>query len=128
MFKRIDHTEIIPTDFESTLTFYTDVLGFTLKERRKIDRPPMYEIAYLQLGDTILEVMAVTNPAPVSPEPWQVGFKRIALEVESMESAIEYLKAKGVAITREPVNLGNSLRAEFEDINGLSIELREWFK
>ncbi len=128
MFKRIDHTEIIPTDFESTLTFYTDILGFTLKERRKIDRPPMYEIAYLQLGDTILEVMAVTNPAPVSQEPWQVSFKRIALEVESMESAVEYLKAKGVAITREPVNLGTSLRAEFEDPDGLSIELREWFK
>jgi glyoxylase I family protein len=128
MFKRIDHTEIIPADFEETLTFYTDVLGFTSKERKKIDRPPMQEIAYLQLGDTILEVMAITGPAPVSQELWQVGFKRIALEVDSMESAIKYLVAKGVNITREPVNLGTSLRAEFEDPNGLSIELREWFK
>ena len=127
MFKRIDHTEIIPADFESTLAFYTDVLGFTLKERRKIDRPPLDEIAYLQLGDTVLEVMAVSNPAPVSQEPWQVGFKRIALEVENMESAVEYLKNRGIEITREPVNLGTSLRAEFEDPDGLSIELREWF-
>ena len=128
MFRRIDHTEIVPENLEATLSFYTDVLGFTIKERKKVDRPPMCEIVYIQLGDTVMEIIGVSNPAPVPQEPWQVGFKSIALEVENMESAIKYLKSKGVKITREPVNLGNSLRAEFEDINGLSIELREWFK
>ncbi|MFC1907595.1 VOC family protein [Chloroflexota bacterium] len=128
MFKRIDHTEIIPIDYDDTLKFYTEVLGFTLEEKKKVDKPPMHEIAYLQLGDTILEVMAVTDPPPVSKEPWQVGFKRIALEVESMDKAVEYLKTKGIEMKVGPVNLGSSMRAEFEEINGLSIELREWFK
>ena len=128
MFRRIDHTEIIPENLESTISFYTDILGFTVKERKKVDRPPMYEIVYLQLGDTVMEIIGVAEPAPVSQEPWRIGFKSIALEVGNMASTIEYLKSKGVKITREPVNLGNSLRAEFEDINGLSIELREWFK
>ena len=128
MFKRIDHTEIIPIDYDDTLKFYTEVLGFTLMEKKKVDKPPMREIAYLQLGDTILEVMAVTDPPPASGEAWQVGFKRIALEVESMDKAVEYLKTKGIAMKVGPVNLGSSMRAEFEDINGLSIELREWIK
>ncbi len=128
MFKRIDHTEIVPANYEETMKFYTEVLGFTEKMRKQMDKPPMREIAYLQLGDTVLEIIAVTDPAPLSGESWQVGFKRIALEVENMDKAVAYLKTKGIAMKVGPVNLGSSMRAEFEDINGLSIELREWFK
>jgi len=128
MFKRIDHTEIVPANYEETMKFYTEVLGFTEKMRKQMHKPPMREIAYLQLGDTVLEVIAVTDPTPLSGEPWRVGFKSIALEVESMDKAVEYLKAKGIEMTVGPVNLGTSMRAEFKDNNGLSIELREWFK
>ncbi len=126
MFKRIDHVEIIPTDFDRTISFYTKILGFTMRERSRVDSPPLEEIAYLELGDTVVEVMLVTNPTPASREAWQVGYKRIALEVENMGSAVEYLKSKGVAITWGPIDLGTSIRAEFEDPDGLSVELREW--
>jgi len=126
MFKRIDHVEIIPTDFDRTISFYTQILGFTMRERRRLDRPPLEEIAYLELGNTVIEVISVTGPSPASTEAWQVGYKRIAIEVENMESAVEYLKSKDVRITVEPVNLGTSIRAEFEDPDGLSVELRQW--
>ncbi|MFC1995454.1 VOC family protein [Chloroflexota bacterium] len=126
MFKRIDHVEIIPTDFDRTISFYTQILGFTMRERSRVDGPPLEEIAYLELGDTVIEVMLVTNPTPVSKEAQQVGYKRIALEVENMGSAVEYLKSKGVEITWGPIDLGTSIRAEFEDPDGLSVELREW--
>lgn len=128
MFKRIDHTEIVPADYEETMKFYTEVLGFTEKMRKPMDKPPMREIAYLQLGDTVLEIIAVTDPAPLSGESWQVGFKSIALEVESMDKAVEYLKTKGIEMAVGPVNLGTSMRGEFKDNSGLSIELREWLK
>ncbi len=126
MFKRIDHVEIIAANFERTLAFYTEVLGFTIKERKKVGRPPLEEIIYLALGDTVIELMMVTGPAPASTEPWQVGYKRIALEVEDMDRAVEYLKTKGVEMTVAPVNLGDSIRGEFEDPDGLSVELRQW--
>ncbi len=126
MFKRIDHVEIIPTDFDRTISFYTEILGFTVRERSRVDKPPLEEIAYLELGNTVIEVMLVTNPTPASREAWQVGYKRIALEVENMESAVEYLESKGVAMTWGPIDLGTSIRAEFEDPDGLSVELREW--
>jgi hypothetical protein len=29
IFKKIDHVEIVPSDFEESLVFYCDVLGFT---------------------------------------------------------------------------------------------------
>ncbi len=40
MFKRIDHVEIIPRDVDVTLDFYTRILGFRVKERKKVDTPP----------------------------------------------------------------------------------------
>jgi len=126
MFKRIDHLEFIPSDFEKSIAFYTGVLGFTLKERIKIATPPLEEIAYLKLGDTMLELMRVTDAACATVEPWSIGYRMMALEVEDMDQAIEYLAEQGVVITWGPVTLGNSKRAEIHDIDGLSIELRQW--
>ncbi len=45
-----------------------------------------------------------------------------------LESAVEYLETKGIGLTKGPVNLGTSIRAELKDPDGLTIELRQWFK
>ena len=126
MFKRIDHLEIIPKDAEITIDFYTNILNFKVKERKQIDRPPMKEVIFLELNDTMIEVVSVQNPSPRSTDPWQTGYRMFALEVEDMDEAIAYLKSKNVEISLEPVNLGKSKRAEIKDPNGLSIELRQW--
>lgn len=128
MFKRIDHVEIVPADFEKTIAFYSEVLGFSIEDRQSVNNPPMKEIAFLRLGNTVIELISVTNPLPKLKEAWQVGYKRIALEVDDMERAVTYLKTKGIGITWGPVNLATSVRAEFEDPDGLSIELRQWLK
>jgi len=128
MFKRIDHTELIPSDFDRTITFYSDVLGFSIEERRSANKPPVNGLAFLKLGDTFLEVLSVTDPLPVSRDKWLVGYKRIALEVDDMDSTINYLKSKGVELTWGPVELETSIRAEFEDPDGIVIELTQWFK
>ncbi len=88
----------------------------------------MKEIAFLRLGNTVIELISVTNPLPKLKEAWQVGYKGIALEVDDMERAVTYLKTKGIGITWGPVNLATSVRAEFKDPDGLSIELRQWLK
>jgi glyoxylase I family protein len=126
MFKRIDHIEIIPSDFDRSMKFYTEVLGFTVKEQMPVPVPPLQEIAYLQLGDTVIELMRVQDPAPASAGPWQVGYRMMALEVEDMDKAIAYLADQGVPVTWGPVTLGPSKRAEVQDPDGLSIELRQW--
>jgi glyoxylase I family protein len=126
MFKRIDHVEIIPSDFEKSIEFYTEVLGFVVKQRMKVAAPPLDEIAYLELGDTLLELMRVPDAACATTEPWNVGYRMMALEVEDMDQAIEYLAGKGVAITWGPVDLGKSKRAEIHDADGFPIELRQW--
>ena len=126
MFKRIDHVEIVPRDAEKTIDFYLNILNFKMKSRIEVKMPPMKEVIYLELGDTVIEIISADHPNPKSDEPWEVGYRGIALEVEDMAKAVEYLKGKGIGIAREPVDLGDSFRGEIRDPDGLIIELRQW--
>ncbi len=126
MFKRIDHVEIVPGDMDRSIDFYTGVFGFKIKERHPVERPPLKEIAYLQLNDTLIEMLSFADAAPLSSAPQQIGYRMMAIEVEDMDKAIDYLNGKGIAISWGPVTLGSSKRAEIKDPDGLSIELRQW--
>ncbi len=125
MFKRIDHVEITSGNLERSIQFYQEVFGFAFKERMKPRSPEIEEIAFLTLGDTMLELLAIKNSAPPAGGP-QIGFRAMAIEVDDMDQAIRYLKSKGVEVTWGPVSLGKSKRAEVKDPDGLSIELRQW--
>ncbi len=127
MFKRIDHVEVIPSDYARTMAFYQEVLEFRLVSQMSIEMPPLKGIAYLQLGDTVIEVLHVSQPAP-APARMSVGYCAMALEVDSMDAATAYLKERGIAVTWGPTDLGDSIRAEITDPDGLTIELREWKK
>ncbi len=126
MFKRIDHVEITTGNLEKTIAFYTNILGFKIKERTKMSMPPMEEIDYLTLGDTMIELLGVKDPAAASTLPWQVSYRAIALEVDDMDKTLAELKKKGIEPSWGPMTLGPSKRAEIKDPNGLSIELRQW--
>jgi catechol 2,3-dioxygenase-like lactoylglutathione lyase family enzyme len=126
LFKRLDHFEVVPSDAARTLRFYQDALGFSLKGRHPVSNPPMKEVIFLTLGDTMLEIIDVEGPAPQHANPWHVGWRGLALEVADMAAALAYLGKKGILPSREPVDLGGSIRAEIEDPDGLMIELRQW--
>ncbi|MBZ0157711.1 MAG: VOC family protein [Alphaproteobacteria bacterium] len=126
MFKRIDHIEVIPHNLERAIIFYTEVLGFTVKSRIPVTAPPLEEVVYLALGDTVLELMRVKDAVVAPAQSWQTGYRMMALEVDDMEKTVAYLTGKGVAITWGPVSLGASKRAEIQDPDGLPIELRQW--
>ncbi len=128
MFKKIDHIEIVPSNIDRTIEFYTKVLGFSVKSRRKMEGVPdnpIDEIAYVELNGSVIELLSMKNPAPLPKEP-KIGYRMMAIEVEDMNKAIAYLKSKGVEISQESRNLGKSKRAEIKDPDGLSIELRQW--
>lgn len=126
MFKKIDHIEIIPTDIDKSIDFYVSILGFKVKERFNVPMQPMKEIVYLDLGNTVIELISVDSPANKSQKQWEVGYRAIAIEVENMDSAVNYLKNNGIPITWGPVSTGRSIRAEIQDPDGLPIELRQW--
>lgn len=123
MFKRIDHIEIVPSDFERTLNFYTEVLDFKIQLRRKLEKAPLEEIVFIELGGTSVELYSVQNPAPAVEEQWRVGYRTFAIEVEDLDKALEYLKTKGVEIADVPAGTQTLKRAIIKDPDGLSIEL-----
>ena len=125
MIKRIDHVEITTGNLEETLAFYTS-LGFKIKEHTRIDRPPLEGITYLTLADTMIEILAVKDPAPLSSNVWQVGYRMMALEVDDMDKTVAELKSKGIELSRPVMTMGKCKRAEIKDPNGISIELRQW--
>jgi len=126
LFQRIDHVEIVPSDFERSLVFYRDVLGFTAGQRHEVNIPPLREIIYLSLGDTVLELLSVENPERPPEAPWRVGYRMMAIEVANMDEAVSYLAEQGVHPTWGPMDLGGTKRAEIADPDGLGIELRQW--
>ncbi|MDP6632210.1 MAG: VOC family protein [Dehalococcoidales bacterium] len=123
MFKRVEHVEIVSSDMKRTLNFYTEILGFDVQTRRTINAPPTEEIAFIELGGTLVEVFAIKEPATVSNETWQVGCRRIALEVDDMDAAIAYLTDKGVQPSMATVNTETSAMSEIKDPDGIPIQL-----
>lgn len=129
MFKRIDHVEITPADIERTMAFYRDILGFTEHSRFQMgEEGPLREIAYMTLGDTMIEFLGMRNPVTAPQDLSLVGYRAIALEVDDMAQTIKELEGKGVPITWGPMNIPGAIRAEIRDPDGLGIELREWVK
>ena len=132
IFKRIDHVEIVTDRPGETVAFYTDVLGFTVRERDRIERSGLgvpIDLVYLELGGTTVELITYDG-ARVDPAPRteHLGYRMIALEIEDMDRAVDYLKTKGVDITWGPRVAPTYARAEIRDPNGYSIELRQWFR
>ena len=61
IFKRIDHVEIVTDQPDRTEKFYTEVLGFTVKARDRIERSGLgvpIDLVYLDLGGTVSLVLA----------------------------------------------------------------------
>jgi glyoxylase I family protein len=130
MFKRIDHVEIVTDRPVETERFYIEILGFRVRARDHIERPGggALDLIYLELGGTTAELISYQG-VPVGPEPQRehLGYRMMALEVEDMKRAAEYLESKGVDIVWGPVVRDAYARAEICDPNGFRIELRQWF-
>lgn len=132
MFKRIDHVELVADRPERMVAFYTDVLGFRVKARDHIEKSsrgvPM-DLVYLELGGTVVEIISYEGaPALPAPEGERRGWRMIALEVDNMQQATDYLRERGIALAWGPRVRDSSARAEIRDPEGNPIELREWFR
>src|ERR1700722_7143145 len=132
MFKRIDHVEIVTDQLDRTVQFYTEVLGFTVKARDRIERSGLgvpIELVYLDLGGTVGELISYEGAAvDPAPQTEHLRYRMIALEVDHMQRTADYLRTKGVDIVWGPRVRETYSRAEICDPNGYHIELRQWFR
>lgn len=103
-----------------------EVFGFTIRERVPVGNPPLREIVFLELGGTVLELLDMEEPAELLPPGPRVGYRMMAIEVDSIEDALVYLAEKGVEVSRGAYPSAGGWRAEVLDPDGLGIEIRQW--
>ena len=132
MFKRIDHVEIVTDQLERTAQFYTEVLGFKVKSRDRIERSGLgapIDLVYLDLGGTVVELISYEGVSvDPAPQTEHLGYRMIALKVDDKHETVDYLRTKGVDIVWGPRVRETYSRAEICDPNGYRIELRQWFR
>jgi glyoxylase I family protein len=131
MFKRIDHVELVTDQPERTAQFYTEVLGFTVRERDRVEKSgagvPL-SLVYLELGGTTVELITYEGLGTIGPAPTGIhlGYNLVALEVDDMDQALAFLRTKGIDPVWGPLKRPRYARAEIRDPNGYHIELRQW--
>jgi lactoylglutathione lyase len=92
MFKRIDHVAIHVTDIDQSVAFYEKHFGFTDYFRQTSSGG--LQIAYLKLGDTVLELTHHSDGE-------MKGF-HFCVETDSFDATVDQLQRNGVKLIRAP--------------------------
>jgi lactoylglutathione lyase len=121
MFRRIDHVALHVRDIDRSVSFYERHFGFKTYFQHAVRGGP--RIAYLKLGDTVLEL---TQHAEGS----MTGF-HFCLETDSFDAAVSQLQGEGLELIRAPHQTAarepreeNWRRVVFRGPDGEQIELR----
>lgn len=122
---RILHTMLRVGNLDTSIRFYTDVLGMQLLRRK--DYPEgRFTLAFLGYGDEREQAaLELTHNWDTTAYDLGNGYGHVALEVADVYAACEQIKAKGGEVVREagPMKHGNSILAFVRDPDGYLIEL-----
>ncbi len=121
MYKRIDHVALHVSDLDHSVNFYE--LHFGFRKYFQHAAGSGMQIAYLKLGDTVLELTHRSDGA-------MKGF-HFCLETDHFDTAVAELQKKGVEIAQEPhptaareTREKGWRRVVFRGPDGESIEIR----
>ncbi|NKX50649.1 hypothetical protein HER39_08730, partial [Arthrobacter deserti] len=98
---RFHHVAIIASDYARSKAFYTELLGFGIRNETYREERGSYKLDLeLPRGDTI-ELFSFPSPPARRPGPEPVGLRHLAFAVRRIEPVAERLQRAGVAV--EPV-------------------------
>ncbi|MDF2512898.1 MAG: Glyoxalase-like domain containing protein [Herbinix sp.] len=124
MFKRIDHFAFYVKDRDKSIQFYEEHFGFQKYYEHEVPVPGIEKIAYLKLGDTVLELIH-------TPEGTKMHGFHFCLESDSFDADYARLKEAGIPVETEPHKTGaresreeNWRRVVFLGPDGEQIEFR----
>lgn len=128
-----EHVMISTPDYDGTIAWYRDNLGFRIKHEWTVPEFPDLQLAYLEKNGFIVEVVASPNvpksdiPDDFSARLQQPGIGHFAFLVADVDAAMVALQAKGVEILVPPTSFPDSGRrlSFIADNNGYAIEFLE---
>ena len=121
--KKLLHTRMRVSDMDQTITFYTNVLGLEVLERKVSPRGS--HLAFLKVPNSE-ELIELCSFPPSGPVRVQEDLVHLAFQVENLDDTIEQLGAKQVRITDGPTTSSSGSRFIFIDApDGYEVELIE---
>ncbi|XP_052170069.1 probable lactoylglutathione lyase, chloroplastic isoform X2 [Diospyros lotus] len=125
--RRMLHAVYRVGDLDKTIKFYTECLGMKLLRKRDIPEEK-YSNAFMGYGpeDSHFAVELTYNYG-VDKYDIGTGFGHFGVAVEDVMKTVDFIKAKGGKVTRDPgpVKGGNTIIAFIEDPDGYTFELLE---
>ncbi len=151
MIEQIDHINIVVSDLERSVRFYTELLGFEETRRAHLEgdwieavvglRGVQADVVYVQPkgGGPRLELIHYETPEgvplPECAQPNAIGLRHIAFRVQNMDTVYKRLQAAGVAFIGPPVRVpgqvithdaGDKSLCYFHDPDGVLLELAQY--
>jgi glyoxylase I family protein len=124
--KGIHHIAIICSDYIRSKAFYTQVLGFTVKNEVYRKERNSYKLDLCLDGNYIIELFSFPDPLPRPSKPEAAGLRHLAFRVENIEKVVEYLVNNNITV--EPIRIDEYTGRRFcffRDPDDLPLELYE---
>src|SRR3954470_17515109 len=128
MLKQLSYVQVWVHDQDEALRFYTDKLGFELRE--DVTVPEMGNFRWLSVGipgqDVSITLMAVPGP-PVFEEETRAQILGLLakgasgglfFETDDCQASFEQMRSRGVEFTQEPTQMPYGVDAGFRDPSG----------
>ncbi len=126
LFNSIHHVAIITSDYDQTMDFYVNKLGFEIVRKNKREERGDVKLD-LKLGDSELEIFIRKDPPKRVSDPEEAcGLRHLAFKVESVDETVKQLNALG--IETEPIRYDDYTHKKmtfFKDPDGLPLEIHE---
>jgi len=130
---KADHLLIGVVNFEETIEWYREVLGFEEEVRWKVEGLPNLDLAYLNNGEFRIEIIADKTGEQNNKQVDDFGehlshqgFTHICFEVEDIDLAMQQLNEKGIETfvrpATYPLNFYKRRVGFIKDLNGNVIE------
>lgn len=126
MLKKVHHIAIICSDYESSKSFYLEVLGLEFIREVYREERQSYKLDLALNGEYIVELFSFPNPPKRLSRPEGAGLRHLAFEVENIEKIIAHCAKHEVVA--ESVRTDENTRKRFTfiaDPDGLPIEFYE---
>jgi glyoxylase I family protein len=144
MIRDFHHTVLLVTDFNRSVEFYCDVLGFELVSKDDDRRGPFLDqmfaldgvvikLALVRGGGEIIELIEPVSPPELvvtDASTGSFGIARLGFEVDEIEKMVEELTARGVEFISDIVDMtvGHYAGGKvvfFKDPDGILLELQQ---
>lgn len=126
---KIDHIGVAVKNLPEATRFYTEILGLKVAGTEVVADQKV-RVSFIPADDTNIELLESTEPdGPIAKyiESRGEGVQHIALQVENIEKALEYLKGKGVKLIDQKPRIGaRGIRIAFvhpKETKGVLLEL-----